>query len=360
MTYTIAERMEIVTLYFRNGKNAHLTANLFNQHYPNKHCNAKYVLELVQKFQLMGSVANKRRDPGRERPVRNEATEIGILGQVAADPTLSTRKLEAVTSISRTTIRWILKAHNFHPYKINLVHQLNEDDFDRRQQFCEIMTERLRIDVDYLFNICFSDECTFFLNSTVNRHNCRYWSDNNPSIFHEVHSQTPQKLNVWAGIFGDRLLGPIFLDSNQTGESYLDLLENVVHPLLVDIVELDDRYLEDRLTFQQDGAPPHCARSVIEFLNTAFSGHWIGRRGPLEWPARSPDLSPLDFFLWGHLKSKIYATEPRSLEELRQRIIDECCQITPETFRSVRNRFEQNLYYCMEVSGAQFEHLLNT
>ncbi|XP_023233231.1 uncharacterized protein LOC111632943 [Centruroides sculpturatus] len=158
----------------RNGENAHLTANLFNQRYPNKHCNAKYILELVQKFKLTGSVANKKRTPGRELPVRNEATEIEILGQVAADPTLSIRKLEAVTSISRTSICRILKTHKFHPYKINLVHQLNKNDFDRRQRFCEIMTERLRVDVDYLFNICFSDECTFFLNSTVNRHNCRY------------------------------------------------------------------------------------------------------------------------------------------------------------------------------------------
>ncbi|XP_023209433.1 coiled-coil domain-containing protein 91-like [Centruroides sculpturatus] len=68
MVYTIAERVEIVTLHFRNGENAHLTANLFNQRYPNKHCNAKYILELVQKFKLTGSVANKKRTPGRELP----------------------------------------------------------------------------------------------------------------------------------------------------------------------------------------------------------------------------------------------------------------------------------------------------
>ena len=359
MVYTIAERVEIVTLHFKNGDNAHLTANLFNQHHPDKNCKAKYVLELIQKFQLTGSVANKKRDPERVRPVRNEAFEIEILGQVAVEPTASTRKLQTVTNISRTSIRRILKHHKFHPYKIHLVHQLNEDDFDRRQEFCEIMAERLRLDENYLFNICFSDESTFFLNSTVNRHNCRYWSDSNPRIFHEAHVQTPQKLNVWAGIFGDRIIGPIFLEGNLTGESYLDLLQNTVHPLLVDIVEHDDRYMGDRLTFQQDGAPPHYAREVREFLDNVFPDHWIGRRGPLEWPARSPDLTPLDFFLWGHLQSKIYATQPRSLDELREKIIYECHQITPESLHRVRERFEQNLYHCMGVNGAHFEHLLN-
>lgn len=87
---------------------------------------------------------------------------------------------------------------------------MNDDDFDRRLQFCETMSERAIADQHFLFNICFSDECSFFLNGIVNRHNCRYWSDSNPSIFHEVHTQHPQKLNVWAGIFGDRLVGPFF------------------------------------------------------------------------------------------------------------------------------------------------------
>ncbi|CAH1956259.1 unnamed protein product [Acanthoscelides obtectus] len=84
---------------------------------------------------------------------------------------------------------------------------------------------------------------------------------------------------------------------------------------------------------------------------------WIGRRGAIEWPPRSPDLSPLDFFMWGHLKSKIYATQPTSLEGLRQRIVNECLQITPQILQNIWQRFEQNLYYCMESHGGHFQHL---
>lgn len=359
MVYTIAERVEIITLFFSNGECGNATANTFNERHPDKFVARKYVLELVQKFRQTGSVANKKRDPNREFPLRNEAVAVALLGQVHADPTLSTRKLSSVTNISRTTIRRILKHHKFHPYKIHLVHQLNEDDFDRRQEFCEIMTTRIDADENFLFNICFSDEATFFLNSTVNRHNCRYWSDANPHVFHEVHTQFPQKLNVWIGIYGDRLIGPVFLDGNLTGETYLELLSEFVYPQLVDIIENDDRYLEDHLIFQQDGAPPHYAQPVRAFLDRMFPGSWIGRRGPIEWPARSPDLTPLDFFLWGHLKNKIYVTEPESLEDLRHRIIEECRRITPEILRNVRSHFEQNLYLCMEMGGRQFEHLIH-
>jgi hypothetical protein len=47
----------------------------------------------------------------------------------------------------------------------------------------------------------------------------------------------------------------------------------------------------------------HIAR---EFLNNNYTNRWIGRRGPIAWPARSPDLNPLDFYLWGHLKTIVY------------------------------------------------------
>ena len=43
----------------------------------------------------------------------------------------------------------------------------------------------------------------------------------------------------------------------------------------------------------------------------------------VEWPPRSPDLTPCDFFLWGHLKDKVFTTPPANIQELRARIVDE-------------------------------------
>ncbi|KAJ8962597.1 hypothetical protein NQ318_000990 [Aromia moschata] len=39
----------------------------------------------------------------------------------------------------RTTVLRILRKQNYHPYKFQLVQELNEDDPDRRLQFCETM-----------------------------------------------------------------------------------------------------------------------------------------------------------------------------------------------------------------------------
>jgi hypothetical protein len=43
----------------------------------------------------------------------------------------------------------------------------------------------------------------------------------------------------------------------------------------------------------------------------------LGRRGPHEWPAQSPDLTPRDFFLWGWAKEEVYRTKPTTLNRIR-------------------------------------------
>lgn len=67
--------------------------------------------------------------------------------------------------------------------------------------------------------------------------------------------------------------------------------------------------------FQTDGAPPYIATIAPDFLDETFKRKWIGRRGPTEWPPRSPDLTPLEFFLWGHLKSVVNKQRLRSSEQ---------------------------------------------
>ena len=64
-----------------------------------------------------------------------------------------------------------------------------------------------------------------------------------------------------------------------------------------------------------------------QFLNRPFANKLIGRGGPIAWPARSPDLNPLDFHLSGHLKSIVYATSIEHAEILRNRIEQGCRQI---------------------------------
>ena len=73
---------------------------------------------------------------------------------------------------------------------------------------------------------------------------------------------------------------------------------------------------------QHDGAPPHFSCEVKNFLNSHFPGRWIRRGGPHNWPARSPDLSPLDYCVWGWMKELVYSVKVGTHDALLGRILD--------------------------------------
>ncbi|KAJ8944596.1 hypothetical protein NQ318_006010 [Aromia moschata] len=200
------------------------------KHIREKNVGHKYIRELVGKFGETGSVCNKKRDG----PILlNEAAQIGVLGQVAMAPITSLREVAQQTGLSHESVRKVLKLYKFHLYKLQITQELGNDDPDRRIQFCEIMTNRIIAQPLLKKNICFSDECTFYLNGKVNKRNCRYWSDFNPHIIREGHTQYPQIVNVWAGILGNTIIGPLFINENLNGEIYTEMLDRAIEPLII-------------------------------------------------------------------------------------------------------------------------------
>ncbi|KAG5327773.1 MOS1T transposase, partial [Pseudoatta argentina] len=82
------------------------------------------------------------------------------------------------------------------------------------------------------------------------------------------------------------------------------------------------------------------------------------KRKEEEWPPRSPDLSLLDYFYWGYLKSKVFETKPVDINELQARIINVSNSITPEMLRNVQENIYIRMGHC-QVHGQQFEHLIH-
>ncbi|KOC69520.1 hypothetical protein WH47_05463 [Habropoda laboriosa] len=76
----------------------------------------------------------------------------------------------------------------------------------------------------------------------------------------------------------------------------------------------------DDIWFKQDGATCHTSKETVALLKEMFNGRVISRGGDINWPPRSCDLTPLDFFLWGFLKSKVYANNPKTIDELKNNI----------------------------------------
>src|SRR6202042_2575462 len=222
MVRLMEDKVEAVLIFGEAQRNYHAAVRIFNERFPDRPITRKYLRELVQKFQTTGHVNNAKRSG---RPSLAEEKQIEIVAQMIVNPLQPTSLVAAECEVSSKSVQRVLKRNKFHPYKLKILHELTEDDPDHRLEFCELMADRLKGNRNYLKSICFSDECTFFLNGKVNRQNVRYWSDVNPHIYRDCNTQFPQKLNVWAGILGNHIIGPLFIEGNLTGPLYLDMLE---------------------------------------------------------------------------------------------------------------------------------------
>ena len=234
-------------------------------------------------------------------------------------------------------------------YIPRLVQQLSDDDPDRRLEFCEWVQEMVRREPGFMGSIIWSDEAQFKLNGTVNRHNCVYWAEDNPHITVEKAVNLPG-VNVWCGLSARGLIGPFRFEGTVTGETYRTMLADSIFPAIRAL------YGNDEFYFQQDGAPPHYHRDVRAYLDHNVPGHWIGRRGPIEFPARSPDLTPLDFFLWGTVKDEVYKRKPRNLDTLWNEIQAVCTEISLDTLVRCTESVVTRTQKCIDAEGHQFEH----
>ncbi|GFX86823.1 transposable element Tc3 transposase [Trichonephila clavipes] len=158
----------------------------------------------------------------------------------------------------------------------------------------------------------YDDEAHFWLNGYVNKQNCRIWSEANPQVYVETPLH-PEKLTVWCALWAGGIIGPYFFKNDKghnvtvNGDRYRAMITNFFIP------ELNNHDVQE-LWFQQDGAICHTARATIDLLKDTFGDRLISRFGPVNWPPRSCDLTPLDYFLWGYVKSLVYADKPQTLD----------------------------------------------
>ena len=312
------------------------------------------IYAIHHKFLTTGSVVDIK-STGRHRDIRNVENVVRVLEAFTENPATSIRRVSAETDLSYGSIQRILRKDlKMFPYHVQLLQQLYPHDFDVREEMCSNLLRRFTNDPMFIDCILFSDESTFHVSGRVHRHNCRIWGLERP-IPERQHERDSPKVNVWCGMTTNGIVGPFFFENrgrtvNITADNYLEMLRMQILPALVNHPQ------KERLIFQQDGAPPHFGIHVREFLNVEFPNRWIGRRGSLmEWAPRSPDLTPLDFFLWGYVKTKVYATKPANTLELKQRIVHEIANIDQDVLFNVFNHAIHRFQKCVQLHGHHVE-----
>lgn len=308
---TVQEKIEMVFVYGEAGRRIDNAVNLYAQRFPDKVRSRASFARVIKQFSTEGSVKQKKRT--RRATICGADNQAAVLGAVAyGNPQSSTREVSLQSGISHMSVWRMLKMHKFHPYHISLHQGLHGEDFENRVTFCQWARNQLQQYPNFFRYVLFSDESSFTNHGNINRHNMHYWSVENPHWLRQVEYQRPWSVNVWCGIIGSKLIGPHIIEGNLNGEKYRDILENELPTLLEDL-SLEVRNI---MWFQHDGCPAHYSLVARETLDRKFSDRWIGRAGPVNWPARSPDLTSPDFFLWGYLKDKVYKQIPTTREDM--------------------------------------------
>ena len=184
-------------------------------------------------------------------------------------------------------------------WKPQLVHALNKDDLDRRSQFREWYVHITEKDPSVEDRILWSDEATFHLNGQVNWNNSVYYAEANPHLLMEgkrVQSPDVRVYFLW-------------------------------------------RYSQ-RWDVPYDAAWiwPWSYCFYAGWCTTAFReccSHLPGRnvykldrsQGTTDWPARSPNLTPVISPIVLYCKRSWFSRNPDSLQTLRQYVREEIQKI---------------------------------
>ncbi|KAJ4441997.1 hypothetical protein ANN_11861 [Periplaneta americana] len=143
----------------------------------------------------------------------------------------------------------------------------------------------------------------------------RRWEDNIKMNLREVGYDGGD----WIGLAQDRdqwrayvraAMNPGFLKSQQ------QVIERFQGDLIT-FCELNNLNLGQQV-YRQVGASAHTGHGNLILLQELFPGRLISRGSDFPYPARSPDLSLCDAFLWGILKEQCFIPVPRTLDALHR------------------------------------------
>jgi hypothetical protein len=105
---------------------------LFREKYPDQPINQSTISRIENKFRKHGVVKNLSKT-GRLHLMSNEDAQLDVLLEIENNPHSTSRSIALDHNnhnISPTSILKLLKVQKFRPYKLQLVHELAEDDFD--------------------------------------------------------------------------------------------------------------------------------------------------------------------------------------------------------------------------------------
>ncbi|KAJ4434760.1 hypothetical protein ANN_23329 [Periplaneta americana] len=272
--YDMYSNQELAEIHFMYGKadgNAALARRLYKERYPQRQCpDRKTFVRLHSRLCEYGKFNSTGLGRGRPRSTAPEVQE-EILEAVNMTPPINTRRVALRVNVPHTTVWRLLKEYQLYRYHLQRVQALSPADYPARVRFCQWFLQQCGVNPNFPALVLFTDEAQFTRDGITNFHNQHVWAHENPRATVPSHHQVRFSLNMWAGIIGDRLVGPHVLVNRLTGQAYTNFLENTIPHVLEDTPLINRQHIH----FLHDGAPAHFSRTARRYLDRRFPDRWI-------------------------------------------------------------------------------------
>ena len=338
-----------------------LGAKAIKKVYPEKQWSLTTLNRLCRQINDTGSVIERKKGSGRPKSARTteniaKVHELICSQEDRPGTSKSTREIARAVGISEGSVRNIAKSDiGLSSFKRTPVQVINEATRQKRLTRSKSLLRRLTVQKSK--RVFFTDEKIFYISPPVNSQNNRLWSagrkrDVDPKRLLVERAKFSAHVMVSAGIsYAGKGRLHFVADKAKINADYY------VNSLLPQLIEDCEKLMPGSFIFQQDGAPAHTARQTQE---------WLALKCPEminkdEWPPNSPDLNPLDYYVWGamlHMYQK-YTPKPTNKTEL-QAVLEKIWDDLPQ--QSVEKAilsFRKRLQMCIKAHGGHIEHLVN-
>jgi len=354
---SVVDKLRIQTL-----REQGLGARAIKSRYPGKNWALSTVSSICQRVDQRGSATQRKKGSGRPKAARStenvQKVESLICSQEDQPGThRSTRQIAAELGISQTSVVRIAKTDlALSSFRRIPGQVLNTATRAKRLARCKKLLRRFS--VRKLKRTFFTDEKVFYLDPPANRSCCtsRVWSagrkrDISSERLIRQRAKFSRRVMVSAGVCYEGK-GRLHVVPEKAKINAVFYTGQLLPQLLQDCRTL----LNDDFVFQQDGAPAHTSQQ---------SQDWLQQQCPEfirkdEWPPNSPDLNPLDYFVWSamlHSYERCFP-KPTTVTELKTVLQDIWTTLPQQSVDNAVLSFRKRVKACIEAEGGHFEHLL--
>ena len=272
--------------------------------------------------------------PQRGRyPIIDTGIKEGIIGSVQAFPLQKLEDISDDFQVSPSKVKRILNENKIDYFTQTPIVGLDEPHKNARIQFC---SKFAYLNYFEMPKIIFTDESTV----RVDEKSGGIWRERgfHPQKEFYVKNAHPPSVMVWGGIGPFGYKTPLLRFSGRiNSKKYCESL--ISNNIFADI----KNHFGDEWTWQQDNAPCHSSRYTKQVLQSIFPSQ-------LDWPAKSPDLSPIEQ-VWDYIKKRLEGQNFDSVDQLFNAIQKEWNEIPNQILHNFYSSFLARCQVCLNKNG---------